>query len=60
VRRDPQENARALYQIAASQGGYFSAAQAREAGYTYRQQHFHRSRGHWLLVDRGIFRLWDF
>jgi len=60
VRRDPQENARALYEIAASQGGYFSAAQAREAGYTYRQQHFHRTRGHWHLIDRGIFRLRDF
>ena len=39
MRRDPQENARALYQIAASQGGYLSAAQARETGYTYRRDH---------------------
>jgi predicted transcriptional regulator of viral defense system len=60
VRRDPQENAQALYRIAASQGGYFSAAQAREAGYTYRQQHYHRSRGNWLPIDRGVFRLRDF
>jgi len=60
VRRDPQENARALYEIAAPQGGHFSAAQAREAGYSYRQQHFHRTRGHWLPIDRGIFRLRDF
>jgi predicted transcriptional regulator of viral defense system len=60
VRRDPQENAQALYQIAASQGGYFTAAQAREAGYTYRQQHYHSSRGNWLRVDRGLFRLRDY
>jgi len=60
MKRDPQENARRLYQIAASQGGYFSAAQAREAGYSYRQQHYHRSRGTWLLIDRGLFRLRDF
>jgi len=60
MRRDPQKNAQALYRIAASQGGYFTAAQARAAGYTYRQQHFHRSRGNWLLIDRGIFRLRDF
>ena len=60
MRRDPQENAQALYQIAASQGGYFTAAQAREAGYTYRQQHYHSSRGNWLRVDRGLFRLRDF
>ena len=60
MRRDPQENAQALYQIAASQGGYFTAAQARVAGYTYRQQHYHSSRGNWLRIDRGLFRLRDF
>jgi predicted transcriptional regulator of viral defense system len=60
VRRDPQENAQALFRIAVSQGGYFSAAQAREAGYTYRQQNYHRSRGNWLSIDRGVFRLRDF
>jgi predicted transcriptional regulator of viral defense system len=60
VRRDPQENVQALYQIAASQGGYFTAAQARAAGYTYRQQHYHSSRGNWLQIDRGLFRLRDF
>lgn len=60
MRRDPQENAQALYLIAAAQGGYFTAAQAREAGYSYRQQHYHRSRGNWLPIDRGLFRLRDF
>jgi len=60
VRRDPQENAQALYQIAASQSGYFTAAQARAAGYTYRQQHYHSGRGNWLRIGRGLFRLRDF
>ena len=60
MRRDPQENARALYQTAAAQGGYFTAAQASQAGYAYSQQHFHISRGNWLKVDRGLFRLRDF
>ena len=60
MRRDPQENERRLYQIAAEQGGYFSAAQAREAGYAYSQQHFHVSRGNWLKIDRGLFRLRNF
>jgi len=60
MRRDPQENAQALYYIAASQAGYFTAAQARAVGYTYRQQHYHASRGNWLRVDRGIFRLRDY
>ena len=58
--RHPQENAEALYKIAAEQGGYFTAAQAREAGYAYSQQHYHRTRGNWQRIDRGIFRLRDF
>lgn len=60
MRRDPQENAQALYQIADAQGGYFTAAQARQAGYAYSQQHYHVERGNWLRVDRGIFRLRDY
>ena len=60
MRRDPQENARALYQIAAAQGGYFTAAQARQTGYAYSQQHFYVSRGNWLRIERGMFRLRDF
>jgi len=60
MRRDPQENARALYQIAAAQGGYFTAAQARRAGYAYSQQHFHLTRGNWVRIERGLFRLRDF
>jgi predicted transcriptional regulator of viral defense system len=60
MKRDPQDNARALYQIAASQGGYFTAAQALQAGYAYSQQHFHRERGNWLHIDHGLFRLRDF
>jgi len=60
MKRDAQENARALYELAAAQGGYFTATQARQAGYAYSQQHFHVSRGNWLRVDRGLFRLRGF
>ena len=60
MKRDPQENAQAIYQIADAQGGYFTAAQARQAGYAYSQQHFHVERGNWLRVDRGTFRLRDY
>jgi predicted transcriptional regulator of viral defense system len=60
MQRDPRDNARQLYQVAAAQGGYFTSAQARQAGYAYSQQHFHVSRGNWLKVDRGLFRLRDF
>lgn len=58
--RHPQQNAQALYEVAAAQGGYFTAGQAREAGYAYSQQHYHFSRGNWLRIDRGIFRLRDY
>ena len=60
MKRDPQENARALYEVAAMQAGYFTAAQALDIGYAYSQQHFHVARGNWLRVDRGLFRLRDF
>ena len=60
MKQDPQENVRVLYQIAAAQGGYFTAGQARQVGYAYSQQHFHISRGNWLRIDRGLFRLRDF
>jgi len=60
MQQDPQDNARKLYQVAAAQAGYFTAAQARQAGYAYSQQHFHVSRGNWLRIDRGLFRLRDF
>lgn len=60
MQRDPQDNARQLYGIAAQQGGYFTAQQARQAGYAYSQHSFHVRRGNWLRVDRGLFRLRDF
>ncbi|MBN1483393.1 MAG: type IV toxin-antitoxin system AbiEi family antitoxin domain-containing protein [Chloroflexia bacterium] len=60
MKRDPQENARRLYEIASTQGGYFTSAQAREAGYAYSQQHYHLSRGAWLRVDHGLHRLRDY
>lgn len=60
MRRDPQENLQQLYSLAEAQGGYFTAAQAQQAGYTYSQQHFHVARGTWLRVERGIFRLRNF
>ncbi|MFC2023415.1 hypothetical protein ACFLT5_01610 [Chloroflexota bacterium] len=48
------------FEIASTQGGYFTAGQALQAGYAYSQQHFHVERGNWLRVDRGLFRLHDY
>lgn len=60
MKKDPQENAQALYETAAAQEGYFTAGQALQAGYAYSQQYFHRRRGNWLHIGRGLYRLRDF
>ena len=46
-----------LFDVAADQGGYFTAAQARDVGYSYQAQAHHVAAGNWLRIDRGIFRL---
>lgn len=58
-RRDPQEARRRLYEYAVAQGGYFTATQARIAGYPKQLQYYHVRRGNWVREDRGIFRLWE-
>ena len=52
-----QDLRRGLFQLAVTQGGYFTAAQAREIGYSYQAQHYHAQRGNWVRVDRGLYRL---
>ncbi len=52
-----KDNERRLFEIADSQGGYFTAKQARTAGYYNRLQHYHRETGDWELIERGICRL---
>ena len=48
---------RRLFEVAAQQGGYFTAAQAKEMGYSYQAQAHHVAVGNWLRSDRGLFRL---
>lgn len=43
--------------IVRTQAGYFTASQAKKAGYSYQNQRYHIQRGNWIRVDRGIFRL---
>lgn len=59
VKADPLDLRATLHRIAATQGGYFTARQALDAGYSYPSQHYHTSRGAWERVDRGIYRLRD-
>jgi len=48
---------RRLTRLAATQSGYFTAAQARDVGYSYQAQKYHVDHGNWQKVDRGLFRL---
>lgn len=58
IEQGPRERrAERLFEIADRQAGYFTARQAREAGYGYRLQHYHRERGHWVPMGHGLFRL---
>lgn len=58
-KRDPQEARRRLYEYAVAQGGYFTATQAREAGYPKQLQYYHVKRGNWVREARGVYRLWE-
>lgn len=53
-RRDAR---RELASLAARQAGYFTAAQAKEIGYSYQAQAYHVDVGNWLRIDRALFRL---
>jgi predicted transcriptional regulator of viral defense system len=57
--RDEEPRAR-LWQRAARQRGYFTAADALEDGYSYPLQHFHTQRGNWMRVDRGLYRFREY
>lgn len=57
--RDEEPRAR-LWQRAAGQRGYFTAAQALADGYSYPLQHFHARRGNWLRIDHGLYRFREY
>lgn len=52
-----QDLHRALSALAYNQAGYFTAAQAKDVGYSYQAQKHHADTGNWLRIDRGLFRL---
>jgi len=58
IEQGPRERrAERLFEVADRQAGYFTARQAREVGYGYRLQHYHRERGHWIPAGHGLFRM---
>lgn len=58
--RDRADTKDALWHLASQQRGYFTAAQALGAGYSYQGQHFHSRRGNWTRIDHGLYRLREF
>ena len=54
---DRRDLRRRLFNLAAQQGGYFTAAQAKSIGYSYQAQAHHVAAGNWHRIDRGLFRL---
>jgi predicted transcriptional regulator of viral defense system len=54
------ERRRRLFEVAATQGGYFTSAQARAIGYDPRTLWHHVRSGHFERVSRGFYRLAEF
>lgn len=49
-----------LFATASEQAGYFTAAQARIAGYSWPLLSYHAKRGRFVRVARGLYRLRDY
>lgn len=54
---DRRDLRRRLFNVASQQAGYFTAAQAKDVGYSYQAQAHHVAAGNWLRIERGLFRL---
>jgi predicted transcriptional regulator of viral defense system len=50
----------ALFATASEQAGYFTAAQARAAGYSWPLLSYHAKHGRFVRVARGLYRLRDY
>jgi predicted transcriptional regulator of viral defense system len=55
--RSARQSAQALATLAHQQGGYFTAKQAREAGYGYKHLDYHETAGNFERVEHGLYRL---
>jgi predicted transcriptional regulator of viral defense system len=57
---DQKPNYDKLYEIAENQAGYFSASQARDAGFSWERLSSNAKKGLFLRVARGVYRLTRF
>ncbi len=53
----PTDRLQRLYEIAATQAGHFTTAQARSVGYSGRSLVHHTDAGHFERISRGFYRL---
>jgi predicted transcriptional regulator of viral defense system len=60
MKRSSQESEARLFAVAESQGGYFTAKQAEEAGFDRTNHAYHVRAGNWEREHRGVFRLAHF
>ena len=60
MKRSSHESEARLFAAAESQGGYFTAKQAEEAGFDRTNHAYHVRAGNWEREHRGIFRLAHF
>lgn len=60
LKEDGSDSRTALWRTAAGQRGYFTAAQAVDAGYSYQAQRYHARQGNWLVIDRALYRFREF
>ena len=55
--RNGQDAKRTLHALAVTQGGYFTAKQAMEAGYSYPHLAYHLKSGNFARISQGLYRL---
>src|SRR5438309_3654040 len=57
MRSGHKEASKRLYEIAEAQQGFFTAKQARAAGFAENTHPYHVQAGNWIREHRGIYRL---
>ncbi len=57
IYRDTHESLKALYALAVTQGGYFTAKQAALVGYDYQHLVYHLQTGNFERASHGLYRL---
>lgn len=55
--RDARDTFARLWEVAATQAGYFTTRQAHRAGYSNRLLTYHTQQGDWDRIERAIYRL---